>query len=131
MHLSDDEMEWYLAGRLSPSQSSTVSSHLSACNVCASELRRLSEQDREESDRSVRIRVIGASITPRLLGRIIEECEGRLKLTLSQPLEPGSLVQIRIDSRFILAEVRYCSRQGDEFHASIETKDVFQMPPKK
>jgi len=140
MHLSDDELEAYLAGRLSPSQSSIVSSHLSTCILCATELQRLSEQDDGESasdhtsppkDQAAWIRVIGPSIKPRLEGRVLEASEGVLKLTVREALEAGTFLQVRVDRRFILAEVRYCLPKGDEFHIGVEAKDVFEMPPKK
>ena len=33
-----------------------------------------------------------------------------MKLLVPQPLEPGSVIQVRSQKRFVLAEVRYCSR---------------------
>jgi hypothetical protein len=140
MHLRGDELEAYLAGRLSPSQSSTVSSHLQACILCATELQRLSEQDDRKSandgitppeDQVAWIRVIGPFTKPRLEGRVLEASDGLLKLMVPEPLEPGTFLQVRVDSRFILAEVRHCLPKGDEFHVGVEAKDVFEMPRKK
>jgi anti-sigma factor ChrR (cupin superfamily) len=140
MHLRGDELEAYLAGRLSPSQSSLVSSHLSACKQCASELQRLSEQGDGENardhtpaseDQAAWIRVIGPAVKPRLEGRVLEASAGVLKLMVPEPLEAGTFLQVRVDSRFILAEVRYCLPKGDEFQIGVEAKDVFEMPPKK
>lgn len=51
-----------------------------------------------------------------------------MKVVVSQPLEPGTALQVRSRERFVLAEVRHCEPQGDAFHAGLEIKDVFELP---
>ena len=60
-------------------------------------------------------------------GRILDASTSGMKLRMSQVLEPGTLLQIRSQSRFILAEVRHCSLHGDECHVGVEIKDVFDL----
>jgi hypothetical protein len=37
----------------------------------------------------------------------------------------GMMVQVNLRALFILAEVRYCRRAGDEYHAGVLIHDVF------
>ena len=50
-----------------------------------------------------------------------------MKLKMSQILEPGTLLQIRSQDRFVLAEVRYCSLHCDGCHIGVEIKDIFNL----
>jgi len=50
-----------------------------------------------------------------------------MKLRMSHVLEPGTLLQIRSQHRFVLGEVRYCLLHGDECHIGVEIKDVFDL----
>ena len=144
MHPPNEELELYRLGRLSPGASSILRSHLSDCTLCASKLRRLSEPSqgqtsnrirerrrhvRTPSDQPASITVVRPSPKP-MSGRVLDVSEGGLKLIVSEPLEPGTLIQVRLANKFVLAEARYCLRQGEEFHVGIETKDVFEIPGK-
>jgi hypothetical protein len=84
---------------------------------------------RVPTDQSASITVIRFPLKP-VGGRVLDASEGGLKLTVSESLESGTLVQVRLANMFVLAEVRYCLRQVIEFHVGIETKDVFEIPGK-
>ena len=58
-------------------------------------------------------------------GRILDASPGGIKLKMPQAVEPGTLLQIRSRNRFVLAEVRYCLLQADDYHVGVEVKDVF------
>jgi len=142
IHPHDDELELYRMDRLPDGHSSFIRSHLSECNFCAIKFRRLNKQDqttnksevrerrrhvRVPTDRPASIRVVHASLKP-LACRVFDASGGGLKLKVSIPLEPGTLVHVRLAKTFIMAEVRYCLRKGREFHVGLETKDVFEIP---
>ena len=135
MHPRDEELESYRTGRLSPGSSSVVKSHLSECSLCSSRLEKLSARlerrshARTSTDQPATVTVVRPSAKP-MSGQVIEVSEGGLKLSVSEAMEPGALVQVRLANKFVLAEVRYCLRQGHEFHVGIETKDVFEIPGK-
>jgi hypothetical protein len=53
-----------------------------------------------------------------------------LKFQVSDALEPGVTVQVRLGGKIIMGEVRYCSAHGGEFHVGVEIQDVFPIPGK-
>jgi hypothetical protein len=144
MHPLDDELELYRTGRLPAGKSATVESHLLECNFCAIRLRRLfkKEQGQNRTDvpeRRHHVRIPTdepASITivqpsQKLVGgRVLEVSETGLKLAVSKALERGTLIQVRLANRFVLAEVRHCSLHGSVFHVGVAIKNVFEIPGK-
>jgi hypothetical protein len=79
-------------------------------------------------DAPISIRTLDQSASV-LTGRIVNISGKGLRLKLSGAVEPGMFVQARIGNRIIMAQVRYCLPEGLEFHAGIEIKDVFPIPP--
>ncbi len=63
-----------------------------------------------------------------LTGRIVNISGKGLRLKLSGAVQPGMLVQARIGNRIIMAKVRYCIPDGQEFHAGVAIQDVFPIP---
>ena len=61
-------------------------------------------------------------------GHIRDDSEGGMSLVVFQPLEPGTILQVRSKKRFVLAEVRYCTPHADSFQVGVEIKDVFELP---
>jgi hypothetical protein len=82
--------------------------------------------DRSPRDEAVSILVLRAPFVP-VEGRILEASTRGMKLRMSHVLEPGTLLQIRSQHRFVLGEVRYCLLHGDECHIGVEIKDVFDL----
>jgi hypothetical protein len=52
-----------------------------------------------------------------------------MKLLVPQPLEPGTVIQVRSQKRFVLAEVRYCLPHAEKFAVGVEVTAVFDLPP--
>jgi hypothetical protein len=50
-------------------------------------------------------------------------------LRLSEPLFPGSSLQIRLKNTVIFGEVRYCRKVNDQFDAGIRIQDMFSNLP--
>jgi len=56
--------------------------------------------------------------------RIVEMSRGGMRLRVPQSLMPGTLVQIRFQTKLALAEVRYCETAGAEYYAGVRFQDV-------
>ena len=130
----------YARFSLPPQRSAEVQSHLSTCAVCrekadgaptgpvdgqgANPERR--NDVRAPLDAPIWLRVLDAS--PPLEGRIVNVSRKGFKLKLPKALQPGMGVQARLGGRIIMAEVRYCRPEGQEYHVGIEIQDVFPIP---
>ncbi len=140
MHPRDEDLEMYAMSRLPQGQTSAIQLHVLECELCQNTLQRFALPpgvDRAERRSEVRIpfdgalsiRVLDASAAV-LAGRIVNASKKGLKLNLPEALYPGTRVQIRLGSRIIMAQVRYCVPRGAEFHAGVEIIDVFSIPGK-
>jgi len=49
----------------------------------------------------------------------------RIKLDVPQVLEPGTTVQIVMKGIIAIAEVRYCIRANERYHAGVSIQDAF------
>ena len=68
-------------------------------------------------------------VVSQIEGRLLDASEDGMRLLISRPLEPGTVIQVRSQTRFILAEVRYCSPHTEKFAIGVEIKAVFDLPP--
>ena len=59
---------------------------------------------------------------------VLDGSKGGMKLSVSEALQPGTVVQIRLKDTFTLAEVRYCVKVGTKFHVGVRLQDVFSKP---
>jgi hypothetical protein len=59
--------------------------------------------------------------------RVLDVSMEGFKLLVPQPLDPGSTVQIRMNTVIVLAEVRYCVRCGESYHAGVLILDAFPL----
>ena len=85
-------------------------------------------QIRLPASETLSIRVLRPSAIP-VEGQLLDASEDGMKLLVSQPLESGTLIQVRSQKRFVLAEVRYCLPHADKFAVGIEVTAVFDLPP--
>jgi PilZ domain len=60
--------------------------------------------------------------------RIVDASRDGFKLALKSPLDPGSIVQVRMRSALAVGEVRYCRTLGSEFHAGVQVRDILPTP---
>ena len=145
MHPSDDDLEQYLTLRLPPEQSTVVYHHLFTCEQCRNKARQFVPPARDSQGNVIPERrkdartSLSAPLSLRVLGPSARLLEGELvnvstrglKLQVPEALEPGVMVQIRLDGKIIMAEVRYCSAHGREFHVGVKIQDVFPIPGKE
>jgi hypothetical protein len=144
MHPSDDDLERYLRLRLTPEQSSVVYSHLFTCELCRNRARQFAPPARDRDGRKIAERrkdvraLLNAPLSLRVLdssarfleGQLVNVSTKGLKLQVPEALDPGVTVQVRLGSKIIMAEVRYCVAHGQQFHVGVEIQDVFPIPGK-
>jgi hypothetical protein len=57
--------------------------------------------------------------------RVLDISRSGLKISVPEPLAPGTVIQIHMKAAVAFAEVRFCAPQGEEFHAGVRFQDVF------
>jgi hypothetical protein len=149
MHISDEDLELFLIARLPAHQLSVVESHLSNCSSCTSRLSELAGltfrirmlsrrfgkyegaerrgEHRIPADEPGQMQTFSPFSPTKVPIRIIDLSRNGLKVRTPQPVDPGSIVQVRIREAVVLGEVRYCVAAGAEFDAGIHIQDVFPM----
>jgi hypothetical protein len=60
--------------------------------------------------------------------QIVDASSSGMSMRMSEYLQRGVLVQIRLKASFVLAEVRHCQAEGEGFHVRMEVQD--QVPSK-
>lgn len=60
--------------------------------------------------------------------QVLEISKSGLKLHVSRQIDPGTLVQIRLEDMIVTGEVRYWVSAGDEFQVGIQIQDAFSRP---
>jgi hypothetical protein len=147
-HISARDLELYLLGQLKEDVTTLVAHHISGCEACGKLLEetktlvarmrdlsgrlghRAGAEERRKypripADNPARLRVLQPVVLEPENIRIVDTSRWGMKLATRHPIEAGALVQIRSDSLVILAEVRYCHRQGDVYHAGVAIQDTF------
>jgi len=148
MHISAKDLELYLLGQLTEDRTSRIALHISGCESCAKLLEetktfvermldlsnRLGQSagpaerrkyPRIPTDNPARLRVLQPVVLEPENIKILDTSREGMKLATQRPLEAGALVQIRLTSLVILAEVRHCHQQGDVYHAGVAIQDTF------
>jgi len=148
MHVAENELELYVLGRLTDSQTSAVARHASECAKCAAllaearsfveQVRELGHQEPTGEERPerrkypriptsdpARLRVLQPVVMEPEEVYILDTSRTGLKLASPRPLDPGALVQIRLGGLTVLAEVRHCRKSGDSYHAGVSIQDAF------
>ena len=68
--------------------------------------------------------------TARIDVRVLDVSKDGLRLRVPEFLQPGSVIQVRLESSIALGEVRYCRAAHGGFDAGIQLQDVFENPNK-
>ena len=82
---------------------------------------------RVPADDPALMRVIGPDCSELRNVRVLDVSKEGFKLLVPQPLDPGSTVQIRLNTVIVLAEVRYCVLCGEGYHAGVLILDAFSL----
>jgi anti-sigma factor RsiW len=148
MHVRVEDLELYLLGSLPEPQFAAISSHVADCPVCGAKLdetkafieqfaelsgRQVAEPSLPERRRSQRvpandpalIKLIHPSVSETLPVKILDVSRDGLKVEVPRLLEAGMTVEIILERSIAIAEVRYCIREGEVYHAGVSIQDVF------
>src|SRR5580658_833323 len=124
MHVAAHELKLYVSGRLSDGQTSAIARHMLACEQCAKllseartfagQVRQLGQQvaatERVERRKYTRIpthdmarlRVLQPAVMEPEAVYILDTSRTGMRLESPRPLDPGALVQIRLESLTVL-----------------------------
>jgi hypothetical protein len=77
------------------------------------------------TDGPARVKVLDPliSLGPSFQASLVDTSDKGLKLQVPRSILPGSVVQIRLQDRIVLGEVRYCNPSGSEFHIGLRLKE--------
>jgi hypothetical protein len=148
-HASEEQLHSYVYGRLTAIQTKDLESHLSECKECTRGLsntlaffRNFSElrsQDGSSGERrgAPRFSTEGLakiqSLSPFNSAwsnvSIVDISKDGMKLETTERWSVGVVIRIRLNSTFILSEVRYCSPSGGKFYVGVRIQDVYCGPP--
>ncbi|MCU1339740.1 MAG: hypothetical protein JWO19_5321 [Bryobacterales bacterium] len=145
LHILEEDLELYAFGRLHPSKTPDLKSHLEACDYCRERLREVSSFTEqigelarrqqaltEERRREVRmpandqafVRILRPEVGPRGEARILETSKSGLLLEMAVPVEPGVELQVQLTDTMAFAEVRHCRPADEKFHVGVRLIDV-------
>jgi hypothetical protein len=151
MHVSAEDFELYLLGKLPLERSTEVVSHVADCQDCGQKLddarrylQQLSELSKSQhahpspqdqrrhhripTDAPALIKLIHPSRSEPLVARILDVSKEGLKVRLSHRLLPGVTVEIQMERTIVFAEVRYCIEVGGSFEVGVQIQDVIPRP---
>jgi hypothetical protein len=85
------------------------------------------KEPREPVDIAARLKVINPLMSsgPASPARVRDRSAGGLKVLTSHPALVGALVQVMMNGKFVLGEVRHCSPAGAEFHLGVRIVESF------
>ncbi len=131
-HASSEELEHYVNGRLSAEDAGLVQTHLETCVDCQLRLADVALDGRwKESERRAeprvpvdfngRLKLLDpvTSVGPPHDVRVLEISRNGLKVRTPRFLIPKTLVQIRFNTKTVLAEVRYCTKTEGGYDAGL------------
>jgi hypothetical protein len=146
MHANDDELRLYAKGGLANVLIPELEAHLNECSICADRLRHSESflaqvadlrnwrrrDDGPERRREIRLAVNHPASLKQLLPtasgrsevRVLDISRNGLKVEVSERIDPGTVVQIRIEELIVTGEVRYWVSVGDKFHEGVQIQDV-------
>jgi hypothetical protein len=140
VHASYDDLVRYVQGRLVTERLSVIDPHLLDCDICREKLSKTirsqlmlhvvgkakADQKRERSEPrfSTGSEAIVQSLSPLSLDRqkvkIVDISKNGLGILASNAAQPGTIVQVRINTAVELGEVRYCSAgEGNEYRIGL------------
>ncbi len=135
----DDDLEFYIRGRLGLREVSAIEAHLVDCETCRDRLSRLlrfrvlpvctgetrprayerRSEPRFASGDEGTIQELHPLSPKRRKVRITNVSKNGLGLLTSEFLSPGTIVQLRVGSTITLGEVRHCLAHGDGYSTGL------------
>ena len=147
MHVSENDLELYVLGRLAEGQASSVKTHVLDCRECREKLTatgKFIEQFAELSHRQAQasgaekrkeprfatndrawLRVLRPLPGERMEALVLDVSKEGLKLSLTTRIDPGTVIEVRVGNMLAFGEIRYCVKAGESIHAGVHLNDVW------
>jgi hypothetical protein len=146
MHPETEEFGLYLKGQLAREPLLALESHLAACESC---VRAMVEQDRYlwclaevsgseltfdgekrryprvATDEAASVQVLAPFQIETWDVRIVDVSKGGVRILTPRPLQPESLIRVKMRFSVSCGDVRHCSAAPGGFHAGVRLHDYF------
>jgi len=147
LHLQEQDLEFYLLGRLPEDSVSRMESHLASCRFCDERLVReisllplsgvvqsatsLEAEKREErrydTEEAVSLQALSPFSVERYQGKLADVSRNGMKIQTAVRAESGTLLKISLKNVIAFGEVRYCLKRDDRFHSGVRLTHVVQV----
>lgn len=141
-HIQDEDLKQYVGETLDSARASYVRSHILKCTPCKDRLigavvTRLSALQNRKSGSGREDRLPASSLASlqtlcplsleRIAVEVVDTSKNGYGIRTTIPLQPGSIVDLRIGTAPTIATVRYCRHLGDHiYQAGVQ----MQTPPR-
>ena len=144
-HLQDDDLRFYLLGRLPGDRVATIDSHLRDCKECGGRLveavrfisqlaqsdtpAALASRERRGATRfltqdAIGIQPLNPFSSESIQARLENVSRGGMRLRTATMLGTGTLIKLHLRSAIMFGEVRYCEGSGGNFFIGIQFSDA-------
>jgi hypothetical protein len=148
-HVSEHRIQLYLLGCLADGDADRVGLHLGECRACCTRLlealasscqpgaisaslrgclKERRKEARVRADEPATLLQLHPLILERRSVQILDVSRGGLTVSSEEPMDVGTIVQIRTHTTFILGEVRYCLRNDGRFHSGLQMHGSVMNP---
>ena len=144
-HLTDDQLQLYVRGRLPEDDAAVIEAHLKDCEECTNKIAEVADflrrfrtlntlppdqiEKRQEPRITVNSTAIVHAINPlnldRVTAHVLNASTSGLKMSCQAGYQVGTLLQIRLKDAFVLGQVRYCIQEVGDFHLGIRIEDLY------
>jgi hypothetical protein len=144
VHVSEEQLRFYVSDALSDEDSDQLKSHLDECGSCRGRLEKsrsgiqqtaaISDPGHDERRSERRMATNDSAsvqvISPQTLGhmdvQVLDVSRNGLKIRSPKFLHSGVILQMRLRDTLILGEVRYCVQTDDGFWAGLYIQDCVE-----
>ena len=144
-HLQDDDLRFYLLGRLPGDRVAAIDSHLRDCKECGGRLveavrfvsqlaqsdtpAAFANQERRGATRFVTQDTIGVQPLNPFSSKSVQASlenvsRGGMRLRTATRLGTGTLIKLHLQSAIMFGEVRYCESSGNNFFIGVQFSDA-------
>ena len=145
VHLQDDDLRFYLLGRLPRDRVAAIDSHLEDCKECGGRLveavrfvSQLTESDtpaplasRERrgatrflTQDTIGVQALNPFSSESVQASLENVSRGGMRLRTATMLGTGTLIKLHLRSAIMFGEVRYCEGSGNNFFIGIQFSDA-------
>ena len=144
-HLQDDDLRFYLLGRLPRDRVAAIDSHLQDCKECGGRLveavrfvSQLAQSDtstavvswdqrgapRFVTQDTVGVQPLNPFSSESVQASLENVSRGGMRLRTATMLGTGTLIKLHLRSAIMFGEVRYCESSGNNFFIGIQFSDA-------